>query len=52
MNKKNQINYRSPDINKLQEVIIDFRTKIYIAINKDPVEAKKRYLMKHRGKVA
>lgn len=47
MNKKNQNNYESPDIGKLQVVVIDFRTKIYIALDADPKEAKKRYLLKH-----
>ncbi len=51
MNKKNQNNYETPDIGKLQEVVIDFRTKIYIAIDADPIEAKKRYLLKH-GKIS
>ena len=51
-NKKNHNNFSSPDINQLQEVVIDFRTKIYIAKNEDPEEAKKRYLLRHRNKVA
>ncbi len=49
MNKKN--NYVSPDIGKLQEVIIDLRTRIYIALGADPKEAKKRYLLKHGSKL-
>ena len=54
MNKKNQNqnNYTSPDISKLQEVVIDFRTKIYIGIDEDPAEAKKQYLLRRGGKVA
>ncbi len=36
--------FGSPDLSKLQEVKIDFRTKIYIAIGADPEEAKIRYL--------
>lgn len=50
MNKKNPTNYVSPDLGKLQEVVIDHRTKIYIAIDADPVEAKKRYLIRHGKK--
>lgn len=35
--------FKSPDLNKLQEVLIDHRTKIYIALGADPEEAKRRY---------
>lgn len=52
MNKKIQNNYVSPNIGKLQEVVIDFRTKIYIALDADPEEAKKRYLLKHGRKAS
>jgi hypothetical protein len=31
-------------MSKLQEVVIDLKTKIYIAIDADPKAAKKRYL--------
>ena len=48
---KKQNNYKSPDVKKLQEVIIDFRTKIYIAVDADPEEAKKRYLLRHNKTV-
>lgn len=36
--------YKSPDVTKLQEVIIDMKTRIYIAMDDDPKQAKKRYL--------
>ena len=52
MNKKNQNNFISPDVKKLQEVVIDFRTKIYIPIGADPAEAKKRYLLRHKRKAS
>ena len=52
MNGKKQNNYMSPDIGKLQEVVIDFRTKIYIALDADPKEAKKRFLLRHSSKVS
>jgi len=52
MIKKIQTNYTSPDIRKLQEVVIDFRTKIYISLSADPEEAKKRYLLKNSIKVS
>ena len=44
MNDKKQIVFKSPDLTKLQEVIIDMKTIIYIALDADPVEAKTRYL--------
>ncbi len=52
MNRKKQNNYVSPDVGKLQEVVIDFRTKIYIALDADPKEAKKRYLLRHSSKAS
>ena len=47
MYEKKQSIVKSPDLNQLQEVIIDFRTRIYIAPEADPVEAKKRYLARN-----
>lgn len=44
MFEKKQINLKSPDLTKLQEVVIDFRTKIYIALGADSEEARSRYL--------
>jgi len=44
MYEKKPHNYTSPDLSKLQEVIIDLRTRIYIANNDDPIEARNRYL--------
>ena len=44
MFEKKQSNYQSPDLSKLQEVVIDFRTKIYIAIGADSEEARSRYM--------
>ena len=54
MNKKNQNqnNFTSPDISKLQEVVINFRTKIYVGLDEDPEEAKQRYISKRGTKVA
>lgn len=40
--KKNET-VKSPDISKLREVIIDHKTKIYIALDADIEEAKNRY---------
>jgi hypothetical protein len=44
MYEKKQNNFKTPDLSKLQEVIIDVRTKIYIDPDADPEEARKRYL--------
>jgi len=44
MSEKRQNEIKSVDLSKLQEVIIDSRTRIYIAINADPEEARSRYL--------
>lgn len=41
---KKQNNFKSPDLKKLQEVVIDFRTRIYIAAEADPIAARARYL--------
>jgi len=35
--------FKSPDLDKLQAVVIDLRTRIYIAVGADTEEAKKRY---------
>jgi hypothetical protein len=41
--EKKQAVYKSPDLNKLQAVVIDHRTKIYIALGADPEEARNKY---------
>lgn len=41
---KKQPAFKSPDLNKMQVVVIDHRTKIYIALDADPEEARIRYL--------
>jgi hypothetical protein len=43
MIEKKQMNFKTPDLSKLQEVIIDVKTKIYIAEGADPEEARSRY---------
>ena len=35
--------FKSPELEKLQAVVIDFKTRIYIAVDANPEEAKKRY---------
>ena len=44
MLEKKPIVFKSPDLSKLKEVIIDHRTRIYIAQGADVEEAKNRYL--------
>jgi hypothetical protein len=39
--------FKSPDLSKLKEVIIDHRTKIYIALDADIEEARTRYLSRN-----
>jgi hypothetical protein len=43
MQERKQNNFKTPDITKMQEVVINLRTKIYIAIDADPEEARRRY---------
>jgi len=44
MIEKKPVIHTSPDLSKMKEVVIDHRTKIYIAPDADPAEAKLRYL--------
>jgi hypothetical protein len=43
MAEKKNDTVKSPDISKLREVVIDHKTKIYIALDADIEEAKSRY---------
>jgi hypothetical protein len=40
MYDKKSKNYVSPDLSQMQEVVINFRTKIYIPKGADPEEAR------------
>lgn len=42
--------FKSPNLGELQEVKIDFKTKIYIPVGKNPEEAKKRFLEREAEK--
>jgi hypothetical protein len=44
MHEKKSTIVKTPDLSKLQAVVINLRTIIYIAAGADPVEAKKRYM--------
>jgi hypothetical protein len=46
MYEKKQVVYKSPDLSKMQVVVIDGRTRIYIEQGSDPEEARIRYITK------
>jgi hypothetical protein len=43
MFEKKHVVFKSPDLNELQVVVIDHRTKIYIPMGADIEEARSRY---------
>jgi hypothetical protein len=43
MQERKQIIIKTPDITKMQEVVINHNTKIYIAVGADPEKARSRY---------
>lgn len=53
MQEKKQTVFKTPDITKMQEVVINDRTRIYIAIGADAEEARTRYWARQdaKGKV-
>jgi hypothetical protein len=53
MQEKKQTVFKTPDITKMQEVVINPRTKIYILVGADPEEARSRYWARQdaKGKV-
>ncbi len=50
MFEKKTVAITSPDLAKMQEVVIDEKTRIYIPIDADSEEAKKRYLSRRAEK--
>ena len=44
MYEKKPNNYVSPDLSKMQAVVIDIKTIIYIALDADPKLARSNYL--------
>ena len=50
MSENKQTLFKSPDLSKLREVVIDHRTKIYIPLNADVEEAKNRYLSRNSSR--
>jgi hypothetical protein len=49
MYEKKQVVHKTPDLTKMQAVVIDFRTVIYISTDADPKEARERYLSRPGG---
>jgi hypothetical protein len=43
--------FKSPDLSKLQAVIIDHRTTIYIALGADIEEARDKYLSRYPNRL-
>jgi hypothetical protein len=41
--------FKSPDLSKLQEVVIDFITKIYVPIGADTEKAKQHFLSRRNA---
>jgi hypothetical protein len=48
--KKQFNNFKSPDLSKLQEVRIDFKTTLYIAPGADPDQARRNYFARAEAK--
>lgn len=46
MFEKKTAEIKSPDLKKMQEIIIDLRTRIYVPIGEDPRKARERYMTK------
>jgi hypothetical protein len=50
MQEKKTTVFKTPDITRMQEVIINPRTKIYIAVGADPEVARSRYWARQDAK--
>jgi len=49
LENKQPVVFKSPDVSKLQEVVIDIKTKIYIPLGADSEAAKIRYLARNNN---
>ncbi|HEY4785528.1 MAG TPA: hypothetical protein VIH57_05745 [Bacteroidales bacterium] len=49
--QKKHVSFKSPDTGKMQAVVIDERTKIFIPVEASAEEARNRYLEKMRAKL-
>ncbi len=47
MFEKKEHTYKSPDLTKMQEVIINHRTRIYVGPGVNVKEAKRNFIFKH-----
>lgn len=47
---KKKVVGKTPNVSKMQEVIIDGKTRIYIDIDADPVLARSRYLARQAAR--
>ncbi len=47
MAEKKQKAFVSPDLSKMQEVVVNMRTKIYVPLDADPEEARRKYLQRN-----
>lgn len=50
MYEKKQVVFKSPDLSKMQAVVIDHKTTIYIETGSDPKKARTRYLSRFEKK--
>jgi len=50
MSEKKHNHFDSPNTNKMQAVVIDHKTTIYIALDADPDEARQRFLYRTNPK--
>jgi hypothetical protein len=50
MQEKKQTVFKTPDISRMQEVVINDRTRLYIALGADPEEARSRYWARQDAK--
>ena len=48
MYDKKQNTFKSPELNKMQAVVIDHRTTLYIGKEEDPEQARQRYLNRNK----
>ena len=44
MNERKQEHFKSPDVTKMQAVVIDRNTTIFITLEQDPEEARNRFI--------
>jgi hypothetical protein len=50
MSEKKHIHIDSPNTSKLQAVVIDHKTTIYVSLDADPEEARQRFLFRTSAK--